>query len=162
MTLLPLKMMEVCQSVYIATMSTLQHTAIFPWERVTSLGAFRIIELFLHTSNPQTSPKTFTGSTGTGPPGTQRQISRVTREHKCISETLRCNRPRAANFKGCNKRQRVLPFLLCFHFAHISINERSLVIPEFFSESMFWPVLAFRCLEALQGGPLMHVVMTEH
>lgn len=118
--------------------------------------------VFAYKQSKKTPPKTFTGSTGTGPPGTQRQILWVTRERKCISETLWRNRPWAANFKGCNKRQRVLPFLLCFHFAHISINERSLVIPEIVSESMFWPILAFRWLEALQGGPLMHVVMTEH
>ncbi len=156
-------MMEVCQSVYIATLSTLQRIAIFPWERVTSLSAFRIIELFSiqsirkHHQKPWQDPQ----RRGHQEPK-DRQISQVTRERRCISETLRRNRPQAAHFKGCNKRQRVLPFLLCFRFAHISINERSLVIPENVSESMFWPVLAFGWLEALQGGPLMHVVMTEH
>lgn len=160
MTPLPLKMMQVCQSVYIVRLSTFQYTAVYPWEPVTIHSE---LLLLLHSSNQQTRPKTFTESTGTEPPGTQRHADFTGHQRTWrIAETLRCNRPREANFKGCAKRQRVLPFLLCFHFAHISINECSLGIPANVSESMFWPVLAFRWPEALQGKLLMHVVMSEH
>lgn len=124
------------------TLSTLQHTAIFPWEPVTILGTFRIIELFLHTRNQQTPPKTLRDGATRNPVtrrfhGSPKENNAFQRHNDAIGHKQHIS-------KVAQKRQRVLPFLLCFHLALISINERSLGIPANVSESMFWPVLAFR------------------